>query len=276
MLFSDCCWYKRQFTYFQVSDIDDAVEELWRRRDEADNNQIASLRAAAGLPSEEEIFSISPYSDDDENDLVMVKSDYGRPFRFCVKGLVEKATKNNKENDKKSGKTAKKHIKKKGYQVPLIGKTEAPQQNSERLNEAQLLENGLEDKGTNNMKSYGTKGSEILSPHITSSSVNYNDDSLKQTILMDHSFIEDKDSKVGIVSSSKSHGLELEERNGNRISKTETVKGRKLVIHLAARNRHTSNSPRSETSTCPKERDFVAASNGMYIFCINCHLVCSS
>lgn len=228
------------------------------------------------MPSEEEIFSISPYSDDDENDLVMVKSDYGRPFRFCVKGLVEKATKNNKENDKKSGKTAKKHIKKKGYQVPLIGKTEAPQQNSERLHEAQLLENGLEDKGTNNMKSYGTKGSEILSPHITSSSVNYNDDSLEQTVLMDHSFIEDKDSKVGIVSRSKSHGVELEEHNGKRISKTETAKGRKLVIHLAARNRHTGNSPWSETSTCPKERDFVAASNGMYILCINCHLFCSS
>eukprot|EP00268_Persea_americana_P048871 TRINITY_DN5198_c0_g2_i5.p1 TRINITY_DN5198_c0_g2~~TRINITY_DN5198_c0_g2_i5.p1 ORF type:complete len:839 (-),score=164.74 TRINITY_DN5198_c0_g2_i5:613-3129(-) len=248
---------------YQVSDIDDAVEEIWRRRDEADSNQIVSLRAAAGLPSEEEIFSISPYSDDDENDLVMVKSDYGRPFRFCVKGLVEKATKNNKENDKKSGKTAKKQIKKKGYQVPFIGKTEAPQQNSEGLNEAQLLENGLEDKGTNNMKSYGTKGSEILSPHITRSSVNYNDNSLEQTVLMDHSFIEDKDSKVGIVSSSKSHGLELEERNGKRISKTETVKGRKLVIHLAARNRHTSNSPWSETSTCPKDRDFVAASNGV-------------
>lgn len=256
---------------FQVSDLDDAVEELWRRRDKADCDQIASLRDAAALPSQEDMFLISPYSADEENDLVMAKSDYGRPFRFFVKGLVEKATKNSKKYDKISGKAAKKHIKKKGYQLSFIGKTEAPLQKSERQDEeALLLENDLEDKRTNDMMSCGTKGLEVLSHYTTRSPVHYNDNSLERTVLMDHSLIEDKDSKVVKIRSSRSHGLEIEEDNGNNVSKTEKMKGTKIVIQIAARNRHATNSPWSETSTSPKEHDLVAASCGMCIvLCID-------
>ncbi|CAH1450623.1 unnamed protein product [Lactuca virosa] len=35
---------------YQVRDLEDAVQELWRRRDKADRELTASLRAAAGLP----------------------------------------------------------------------------------------------------------------------------------------------------------------------------------------------------------------------------------
>ncbi|KAE8701622.1 germination-related protein [Hibiscus syriacus] len=44
---------------YQVNDLEDAVRELWKRRDIPDRDLIASLRAAAGLPTQEEIFSLS-------------------------------------------------------------------------------------------------------------------------------------------------------------------------------------------------------------------------
>ena len=39
------CYY----LHCQVKDLEDAVQKLWRRRDKADRDLIASLRAAAGL-----------------------------------------------------------------------------------------------------------------------------------------------------------------------------------------------------------------------------------
>ncbi|KAF7836055.1 RING/FYVE/PHD-type zinc finger family protein [Senna tora] len=59
---------------YQVKDLEDAVQELWRRRDIADRDLITSLRAAAGLPTQDEIFSISPYSDDDDSEPVKAKT----------------------------------------------------------------------------------------------------------------------------------------------------------------------------------------------------------
>ncbi|KAE8727469.1 Detected protein of confused Function [Hibiscus syriacus] len=41
---------------YQVTDLEDAVRELWERRDIADQDLIARLRAAAGLPTQEDIF----------------------------------------------------------------------------------------------------------------------------------------------------------------------------------------------------------------------------
>ena len=45
---------KISFFYFQVKDHEDVVWELWRRQDEADRSLIASLRAAVGLPTQED------------------------------------------------------------------------------------------------------------------------------------------------------------------------------------------------------------------------------
>ncbi|KAL4384114.1 hypothetical protein GQ457_15G027710 [Hibiscus cannabinus] len=41
---------------YQVAISEDAVQELWKRRDKADQDLISSLRASAGLPTQEEIF----------------------------------------------------------------------------------------------------------------------------------------------------------------------------------------------------------------------------
>ncbi|KAG5521674.1 hypothetical protein RHGRI_034035 [Rhododendron griersonianum] len=70
---------------YQVSVLEDAVHELCWRSDEADRDLIASLRAAAGLPTQDEIFSISPYSDDKESGPI-VKNEYGRSLKFSLKG----------------------------------------------------------------------------------------------------------------------------------------------------------------------------------------------
>ncbi|KAL6981437.1 hypothetical protein U1Q18_023067 [Sarracenia purpurea var. burkii] len=69
----------------QVRDLEDAVQELWRRRDQADCDLIASLRAATGLPTQEEIFSISPYSDDEESGPVIYQAFFlHHQFHTCL------------------------------------------------------------------------------------------------------------------------------------------------------------------------------------------------
>ncbi|XP_023752591.1 uncharacterized protein LOC111900919 [Lactuca sativa] len=102
---------------YQVRDLEDAVQELWRRRDKADRELTASLRAAAGLPTQEEIFSIQPYSDDEDNK-PSSKNEFGRSLKFSLKGVVDKSPKKNKESLKKSGN--KKSVKKKGLHGPVI------------------------------------------------------------------------------------------------------------------------------------------------------------
>ncbi|KAK9074321.1 hypothetical protein SSX86_006919 [Deinandra increscens subsp. villosa] len=100
---------------YQVRDLEDAVKELWRRRDKAERELTASLRAAAGLPTQEEIFSIQPYSDD-EDKRPLSKNEHGRSLKFSLKGVVEKSPKK-KSASKKSGK-------KKGFSSPLFGRAE--------------------------------------------------------------------------------------------------------------------------------------------------------
>ena len=79
------------FPKCQVRDLEDAVQELWKRRDIFDRDLIANLRAAAGLPTQEEIFSISPFSDDEDSSPIAPKSEYGRSVKFSLKRLVDKS-----------------------------------------------------------------------------------------------------------------------------------------------------------------------------------------
>nr|KAJ0213928.1 hypothetical protein LSAT_V11C400200570 [Lactuca sativa] len=82
---------------YQVRDLEDVVQELWRMRDKADQELTASLRAAAGLPTQEEIFSIQPYSDDEDNK-PSSKNEFGHSLKFSLKGVVDKSPKKNKES----------------------------------------------------------------------------------------------------------------------------------------------------------------------------------
>lgn len=229
---------------YQVKDLEDAVQELWRRRDEIDKDLIASLRAAAGLPTQEEIFSISPYSDDEENVPTILKAEYGRSLKFSLKGLVDKSPKKTKEFGKKSSK--KKYPKKKGYQTSLVGKTE-PHHYS------------LGDD-----KNYDDSASPIATEGMCS---------INQPGVLKHKFIdeiagsnEDKKSRVVQIKNNSSnnnnrHDLDGGEDSGKQTGKSKIVKGTKLVIHLGARSKAVTTSPKSEASSCQKEQD-LTTSNG--------------
>ncbi|KAI5067354.1 hypothetical protein GOP47_0017882 [Adiantum capillus-veneris] len=52
---------------YKVKGTNDAVEELWRRRDAADRDLILENQAAAGLPSKDENMKLCPSDDEDEH-----------------------------------------------------------------------------------------------------------------------------------------------------------------------------------------------------------------
>ncbi|XP_010257186.1 PREDICTED: uncharacterized protein LOC104597390 [Nelumbo nucifera] len=245
---------------YKVSKPEEAISELWRRRDEADREEIASLRAAAGLPTQEEIFSISPFSDDEENGPIILN---GRSLRFSVKGMVDKAPKNTKEYGKKN--SNRKYIKKKGYYTL---KTEAHQSFDRPLDE-QSLENSLYDERNDHLRSYISEGAESFLSPSAGIPVNTKERcSINKSRIVKHNLVEDivvtnedRTSKVVKIKSSEPHGLGIGEGIGKRVCKSETTKGKKLVIHLGVRNRNVTTSPRSEASSCQREQE-LTASNG--------------
>lgn len=242
---------------YQVTGPDDAVQELWRRRDRADRDQIASLRAAAGLPSEEE-FSISIYSDDDDY------SPYGRSLKFSVKGSAHKGTKNNKEHGKKS--SNKKSGNKKGSHVSLIGKTDG-YQSYEGLHSRESVDFNLSDSKNDDIRLYRSKGIDTLSSRVKNLGNTGEQCSVNQAGITKHNFVEElkannaRAPKISHIKSSKSNDPVLGFGFGKNASNPENVKGKKLVIHLGARNKNLNNSPKSEASSCHKEQD-ATASNG--------------
>ncbi|XP_042515527.1 uncharacterized protein LOC122089859 [Macadamia integrifolia] len=247
---------------YQVKDLDDAVQELWRRRDEADRDLIASLRAAAGLPSQEEIFSISLYSDDEEN------GPTGRSLKFSVKGLADKTPKNTKEYGKKS--LNRKYAKKKGFQVSSIGKTEA-HHSFERQLDLQSFECDGDDEKIDQMLSHRSGGPDVSTSPLAGVPFNTKRKlAINQSGTMRPNPSEEvvnneeraSSSRVIQIKSRKSHGLDVMEGTVKQVSKPENVKGTKLVIHLGSRNRNVSNSPRSKASSCHKEQELTTASNG--------------
>ncbi|KAM0952023.1 putative [histone H3]-lysine(4) N-trimethyltransferase chromatin regulator PHD family [Dioscorea sansibarensis] len=251
---------------YQVKDIDDAVRELWRRRDKADKDLIANLRAAAGLPSQEEIFSLSPFSDDEETSPTVLKHDHGRSLKFSVKGL---GTKNSKEYGKTNFKNSlsnKKHLKK-GFQLQSAGKPEGSYRNVDTRHGISSLESSFRDQTADDTNSYGTKTEIFSSPLAIASGNNrmksYDDhigsdknSSTKEAVII----AADKVPKVHIKGS-KSQILHMKESTGKNATKSEPVKGTKLVIHLGGKHRNTTCSPVSEHVTCQKEQDSLV-SNG--------------
>uniref|UniRef100_A0A5B7APH1 Uncharacterized protein n=1 Tax=Davidia involucrata TaxID=16924 RepID=A0A5B7APH1_DAVIN len=236
---------------YQVRDLEDAVQELWRRRDKADQDLIANSRAAAGLPTQEEIFSISPYSDDEENGPIKLKNEYGRSLKFSLKGLVDKSPKKTKEYGKKS--TNKKYAKKKGYQPSSISKTEA-HQSFEGHSDAHSFGYSVGDGKNDDMQSHG---SELFSSPVAGSSIN-------QAGVLKHKFIdevavsnENRKLRLVQIKSNQHHGMDTGDDIGKNVSKSKTTKGPKLVIHLGARNRNVTNSPGSDASSYQREQDLI-------------------
>ncbi|XVE76735.1 hypothetical protein DITRI_Ditri13aG0005200 [Diplodiscus trichospermus] len=240
---------------YQVTDLEDAVQELWRRKDSADRDLIASLRAAAGLPTQEEIFSIYPYSDDEENGPVMTKNELGRSLKFSLKGMAEMSPKKNKENGKKS--SSKKYPKKKAYQASLISKGES-QLSSEGNQDIQCQGYSLGEDRNNEVASQGNEGQDISSPVAGICSTNQ--PGFLRHKLVDEVMVsdEDKTSHVLKIKSNKPHYLDSGDDSGKHGSKSKTVKAKKLVINLGARKINVTNSPMSDTSSLQREQDVIS------------------
>ncbi|KAK8615075.1 hypothetical protein V6N13_068861 [Hibiscus sabdariffa] len=227
---------------YQVTDLEDAVLELWKRRDKADQDLISSLRASAGLPTQEEIFSISPFSDDEENGPVRLKNELGRSLKFSLKGIANKSPKKNKEYGKKS--SSKKYLKKKTNQASLIsqGESQLSSERNQDIPEAVIQKD---------------EGPDISSPVAGICSTNQL--GILKHKVVDEVMISDEDRKSCVlkIKSSKPHDLERGDDNGKHDSKLNTVKAKKLVINLGARKINVTNSPISDASSSQKEQDVI-------------------
>ncbi|KAF3629515.1 putative tRNA-dihydrouridine(20a/20b) synthase [NAD(P)+]-like [Capsicum annuum] len=229
---------------YQVRNLEDAVQELWRRRDVADRDLIASLRAGAGLPVEDEIFAISPFSDDEDSGPV-VKNEHNRSLKFSLKGLVDKSPKKSKEYGKKS--SYKKSGKKKGLTGQNEGHPYAPSGGY-----------GAGDVKNEELQAYR----ELDSFSSPVGSLTEGICSINQAGVIKHKFIDEVTGNTGKrtvqMKGSKPRPLDGDDV-GIQTSMPKTSKGPKLVIHL--RNKNTAGSPKSDASSCQKEQD-LTTSNG--------------
>ncbi|KAL0857908.1 hypothetical protein Bca101_063062 [Brassica carinata] len=214
---------------YQVKDLQDAVQELWKKKDMVDAELVASLRAAAGLPTDEEIFSMSPFSEDEESGPVS-----GRSVKLSIKGLVDKSPKKSKEH--------RKHASKKGHRT----KSE-PQQDSEvhhgmgsqrsRLSGAKIDRFGIQINERSDVRSSVAGICSTHEPKIVKHK------RVDEVMVTD----EEKPSRiVRIKCSNKPHDSDSEEKS---------VKAKKLVINLGARKINVSDSSKSDVVSHSRVKD---------------------
>lgn len=225
------------------------------------------MRAAAGLPTQEDIFSISPYSDDEENGPVVLKNEHGRSLKLSLKGLVDKSPKKAKDYGKKY--YSKGSIKKKGYQASVVSKRE-PDLSFEGHNDAQSFVYSLGQDKNDGMQSRTDEIPETYSSPVAGSlSQTEEICSINQPGVLKHKFVdevmvsdEDRTSRVVRIKSNKSNDLDSGDDTGKQAGKSKNVKGKKLVINFGARKINVTSSPRSDVSTDQREPEFMT-SNGM-------------
>ncbi|XP_024984459.1 uncharacterized protein LOC112520343 [Cynara cardunculus var. scolymus] len=246
---------------YQVRDQEDAVQELWRRRDKAEQDLIASLRAAAGLPTQEEIFSISPYSDE-EDDGPALKKEYGHSLKFSLKGIVDKSPKKSKEYAKKSAN--KKHGKEKGFPAPIFGRVE---QRIEGYSDGQSIGSITGDNKDEDVQSHRNVEPDKLSFPVTGSLTDRML-SVNQADVLKHKLANEVPAKTerrtfrDKMKDSRSHQLPTVDDPVKEAVKSKNTKGPKLVIHLGARNKNVASSPRSDASNSLLEQVLTAPNDG--------------
>ncbi|XP_042066084.1 uncharacterized protein LOC121809496 isoform X2 [Salvia splendens] len=231
----------------QVKNPEEAVQELWKRRDEADRDLIASLRADAGLPTQEEIFDISPFSDDEESDPASRKNEYNRSLKFSLKGRDEKSPRS-KEYGKKSSK--KKYGKKKGNEISFTNGTNT--ENFGRHTDGQPF--GYKSSDNKNEKI------QFSEEHATSSSgAGILSEAISEAAISNHKHVDEvivaagtKTSRTIKIKNNKPQSLTNSEDSPSGMLKTG--QGPKLVIHLGGRNRNANSPPTSEASSLKKGR----------------------
>ncbi|KAI4323419.1 hypothetical protein L6164_023026 [Bauhinia variegata] len=248
---------------YKVKDLEDAVQELWRRKNIAEKDLIASLRAAAGLPTQDEIFCISPYSDDEDSGNVKAKSESGRSLKISLKNLSDNSSKKSKDYGKKS--SSKKYAQKKDYQTSMTGKTDA-HQSSEGHSDMKPL-HSLDDDKNDDVQSQRNEGPDVYSSSSPAAGSTSQTDGLSHINPpgnLKHKFVgevmvsdEERKPRVVRIKSNKAQTLDSEDESGKYGDKTQNVKGKKLVINLGPRKINVTNSPRSDNSGCQRDQDLV-------------------
>ncbi|KAK2379648.1 RING/FYVE/PHD-type zinc finger family protein [Trifolium repens] len=241
---------------YQVKNLEDAVQELWRRKNIADKDLITSLRAAAGLPTQEEIFSISPYSDDEDGGTLKIKSDSARSFKFSFKNFSNNSPTKMKDYGKRS--STKKTSKKKDSLSFMTGKIDAHHSYEGHC---------FDDDKNDDMQSQRNEGPDVYSSPATGSlsqtEVPYpvNQPGILKRKFVDEVMGSDEERKPRVVriKSNKSNILDSEEESGKRGDKTQNVKGKKLVINLGARKINVASSPLSDNASFQRDKDLVTA-----------------
>ena len=263
----------------QVKDLEDAVQELWRRKDIADRDLIASLMAAAGLPTQEEIFPISPYSDDEDYGAVKPKSESGRSIKFSLKNLSDNYPEKIKDNGKKS--SSKRSAKKKDNHTFMMSKSD-PRHSFEGHSEIKSL-HSLDDDKNDDIQSYRNEAPDVYSSPAAGSmgqsegSYNVNPPGVFKHKFVDEVMVSDEERKPRVVriKSNKANNLYSEDETGKHRDKTQNVKGKKLVINLGARKINLTSSPQSDMSGSQREEDLVIT-NGINLYDVRIFLFLSS
>ncbi|KAL0379873.1 UNVERIFIED_CONTAM: hypothetical protein Sangu_0051600 [Sesamum angustifolium] len=222
----ECCqFFLQSLSRYQVRNLEEAVQELWKRRDESDRVLIASLRSAAGLPAQEEIFDISPFSDDEESGPMLLKNEYSRSLKLSLKGLEDKSPRKSKEHGKKS---SKKYAKKNGNEAPSISRSDTYQGVG---GHADGPFSGY-NRGENKHEEIQFSGEPAASSPVAAI-LNEGTCSVNEAGLPKH----------------------------NGTNSLKSAQGPKLVIHLGGRNRSMNSPPRSEASSS-KQGPYLTSSNG--------------
>ncbi|KAL0397580.1 UNVERIFIED_CONTAM: hypothetical protein Scaly_0206400 [Sesamum calycinum] len=196
----ECCqFFLQSLSRYQVRNLEEAVQELWKRRDEADRVLIASLRAAAGLPAQEEIFDISPFSDDEESGPMLLKNEYSRSLKLSLKGVEDKSPRKSKEHGKNPQRSENKD-----EEIEFSGEPAASSPVAAILNE-----------GTCSVNEAGLPKHKYVHEVVTAGGA--------------------KTSRTIKIKSNKPYNLTNGEDSGTNSLKS--AQGPKLVIHLGGRNR---------------------------------------
>ncbi|CAH9108156.1 unnamed protein product [Cuscuta epithymum] len=244
---------------YQVRNLEEAVQELWRRKDEADKEVIASLRAAAGLPIQEEIFSITPFSDDEDSPVVS-KNEFGRSLKFSLKGLSEKSPAKSKDYGKKS--SNKKYGKNKGHKISSAGQLEAHLGFEGRSSDAPSVGCSTGDVNEEEKKTYRGRdpNSCPIAESLTEGLCPINKAGAVKQELIDMVTTKNGNKASLEVKGNKHHNASDEDVGAHR-SMSKTSKGPKLVIHLGAWNKNLTGSPMSDVSSCQRDQ-YLTNSNG--------------
>ncbi|XP_062202260.1 uncharacterized protein LOC133904752 [Phragmites australis] len=245
----------------QIRDTEDAIRELWRKRDIVDHDLMVSLRSAAALPSLEDVSPSHPNSDDERLNAYVLKNDGRNTLKFSLKSNSSKPPSETPEQENivlKSPGLNKKHSKKKGNQS---NRTVDSQDDIflERRHEAKSSNSHLGDQNVDinhDMNFFKNDGNAYLSSSTRSSEKNLKSSSTKA--VADNT---DMIRKVKIKGS-KVPSLHFKDAGEENTPKSDTGKGTKLVIHLGSRHKSRSGSPKSELSNSQREQELGSMHGG--------------